>query len=106
MLIGASMLALGIAAAALVRSAGRAGGAQLAAGLTAATFLTLALIALIWGAAHFIVGRQLRRHVSWSRLAALMLGSADLVLIPFGTALGGYSLWTLLSDDTRRLFEA
>jgi hypothetical protein len=27
------------------------------------------------------------------------------VLLPNGTALGGYSLWTLLRDDARRLFE-
>jgi hypothetical protein len=106
MLIGASTLALGIAAAALVGAAGRAGGAQIAAGLTAATFLTLAAITLAWGAAHLVVGRHLRRHSAWSRLAALMLGSADLVLIPYGTALGGYSLWTLLGEDAKRLFEA
>lgn len=105
MLVGASTLALGIAAAALVAGQRRPGGAQFAAGLTAAAFVTLAILVLLWGLVHLFVGRRLRRHVRWARLAALMLGSVDLVLLPYGTALGGYSLWTLLRDDARRLFE-
>jgi hypothetical protein len=105
LLIGASTLLLGVAAAALVRSAVRAGGAQFAAGLTAAVFVGFAVIALAWGVMHVDVGRRRRRHCRWSRLAALMLGSADLVLLPYGTALGGYSLWILLGDDAKRLFD-
>jgi hypothetical protein len=37
-----------------------------------------------------------------------MLGLAfvNLLVFPFGTALGGYALWTLLSHEGRRLFEA
>ena len=98
-------LALGIAAAALI-SSGRAGGGQFAASLTAATFMTLAVLALIWGAVHLMVGALVRRRRHWSRHAAIMLGTVDLLLLPYGTALGVYSLWTLLRDDAKRLFEA
>lgn len=105
MLIGASTLLLAVSAVALIRTHG-SGGAQFAAGLTSAAFAVFAVIALLWGFLHVIVGRRLRRHTQWSRLAALALGSADLVLLPHGTALGGYSLWTLLSDEAKRLFEA
>lgn len=104
MLIGASTLALGIAAASLASSATRSG--QFAAGLTAAAFTIIAVVALIWGAAHIITGTRLKRRRHWARPAALMLGSVDLILLPFGTALGVYSLWTLLRDDARRLFDA
>lgn len=104
MLIGASTLALGIAAAALIRSGGQPGGGQLAAGLTAAAFSTLAVIALIWGLAHLLVGARLRRRVHWVRLGALVLGSIDLLLLPYGTALGAYTLWVLLREDAKRLF--
>ena len=104
MLIGASTLALGIAAAALITS-GRTGGGQFAASLTAATFTTLAVLALVWGAVHLVVGTRVRRHRRWSRHAALMLGTVDLLLLPYGTALGVYSLWTLLREDAKRLFE-
>ena len=102
MLIGASTLALGIAAAALVSSA-RGGG--FGAGLTAAAFTTLAVLALVWGSVHLLVGMVLRRRRQWSRHAALMLGTVDLLLLPYGTALGVYSLWSLLREDAKRLFQ-
>jgi hypothetical protein len=102
-LVGASTLALGVAAAALINSAGGSGG--FAAGLTAATFASLALIAILLGLAHIAVGNPLRRRRRWSRHAALMLGGVDLLLLPYGTALGVFALWVLLRDDAKRLFE-
>ena len=103
-LVGVSTLALGVGAAALITSAARGGGGQVAAGLTAVVFTSLAVIAILWGAAHVIVGVPLRRRRPWSRLAALMLGSVDLLLLPYGTALGCYTLWVLLSDEGKKLF--
>ena len=50
-LIGASTLALGMAAASLISAAAEAGRGQFAASLTAATFTVFALIAIVWGAA-------------------------------------------------------
>jgi hypothetical protein len=106
MLIGASTLALGIAAAALAASAAQTGnGGEFAAGLTAATFTALAVLALVWGLIHIIVGRQLRKRRHWSRLGALVLGSVDLLLLPYGTALGVYALWILLRERVKPLFE-
>jgi hypothetical protein len=53
-LIGVSTLALGVGAIALITSASRRdAGGQIAAGLTAAAFTTLAVIALVWGTAPF-----------------------------------------------------
>ena len=103
--IGVSTLALGVGAVALVASA-RGGGGQFAAGFTAAAFTVLAFIAILWGAAHVAVGVPLRRHTPWSRLMALMLGSVDLLLLPYGTALGVYALWALLSEGGKGLFIA
>jgi len=102
-LIGLSTLALGVAAMSLAASASQQGG-QFAAGVMAAAFTTLAVLAIVWGAAHIAVGLPLRRHRHWSRLAALMLGSGDLLLLPYGTALGCYALWTLLHHGGRKLF--
>jgi len=104
-LVGVSTLALGVAAAALITSAGRGGGAQFAAGLTAATFSALAVMAIVWGIAHVAVGLPLRRRHPMARLIALMLGSVDLVLLPYGTALGVYALWVLLNEKGKALFE-
>jgi hypothetical protein len=103
-LVGVSTLALGVGAAALITSAARGDGGQVAAGLTAAVFAALAIIAIAWGVAHVIVGVPLRRRRPWARLAALMLGSVDLLLLPYGTALGCYALWVLLHEQGKALF--
>ena len=103
-LIGLSTLALSVGAVALMHPT-EFGGSQFAAGLTVAVFITLAVIAILWGAAHVVVGVPLRRHQPWARLMALALGSLDLVLLPFGTALGVYTLWVLLHEKGKALFE-
>jgi len=104
-LVGVSTLALGVSAVALIPSASRSGGAGgFAAGVTAAVFTTLAIIAMLWGTAHVVVGVPLRRHRPWARLMALMLGSVDLLLLPYGTALGMYALWVLLNEKGKALF--
>ncbi len=89
-----------------ITSANRTEGGEFAAGLTAAVFTALAIIAIVWGAAHVAVGVPLRRRRPWSRMAALMLGSIDLLLLPYGTALGLYGLWVLLHEDGKKLFMA
>lgn len=104
-LVGMSTLSLAIGAASLIASAAPDDGGQVAAGLTVAAFTMLAVIALLWGAVHVIVGIPLRRRLPWARLLALMLGSVDLLLLPYGTALGCYTLWALLNDEGRKLFE-
>jgi hypothetical protein len=105
-LVGVSTLALGVGAVALITSANRTEGGQFAAGLTAAVFTALAIIAIVWGAAHVAVGVPLRRRRPWSRMAALMLGSIDLLLLPYGTALGVYALYVLLNEKGKTLFMA
>ncbi len=104
-LVGVSTLALGVGAVALITSASRGGGGQVAAGIMAAAFTTLAFIAILWGTVHVIVGVPLRRCTPWSRLIALMLGSVDLLLLPYGTALGVYAIWVLLNEDGKKLFQ-
>ena len=105
MLLGLSTLALGVGAVALMRAT-EPGSGQFAAGITVAAFITLAVIALLWGAAHVAVGVPLRRRRPWARMMALTLGSLDLVLLPFGTALGAYALWVLLRQQGKALFES
>lgn len=104
-MVGLSTLALGVGAASLF-SSGQERGGQFAAALTAAMFAAFAGIAIVWGLAHVAVGVPLRRRRPWARLGALMLGSVDLALLPYGTALGAYTLWALLSEEGKKLFEA
>ncbi|MGE5245527.1 MAG: hypothetical protein ACM3SQ_14990 [Betaproteobacteria bacterium] len=102
-LIGLSTLALGVGAAAIISSTSPAS-PHFAAGLTAAVFIVFAVISIVWGVAHAVVGVPVRRHRPWARLVALMLASVDLLLLPYGTALGIYALWALLREDSRKLF--
>ncbi|MFH1689884.1 MAG: hypothetical protein ABIE42_06560 [Candidatus Eisenbacteria bacterium] len=51
-----------------------------------------------------IAGIGLLRRKSWSRILSLIVGAFDLIDIPFGTALGAYSFWVLLQDDTLQVF--
>lgn len=104
-LVGVSTLALGVGAIAIITSAARGGeGGEFAAGVTAAVFTTLAVIAIVWGVAHVAAGIPLRRRQPWARLTALVLGSVDLILLPYGTALGVYALWVLLSEEGKNAF--
>ena len=103
-LVGVSMLLLAAGAAAeLAETAGA--GLALASGVAATMFLIFAVCALLWGGIHLWVASRLRRHQSRGRIVMIALAVCNLVLLPFGTALGAYALWVLLSGTTRKLFE-
>lgn len=76
----------------------------MAAQVTAVTLLILSGIALLWAALHIWIGRALGAYRPWARLLALGLAVVNLVLLPFGTALGAYACWVLLKDEGRKLF--
>jgi hypothetical protein len=94
--------------------------ATLAAGTTAALdqsgVLSSATLGLIWvlatcafvlaagGVATLAAARGLQRRSPFGRAAALALALINLVIVPFGTAVGAYTFWTLLNDDARREF--
>ncbi len=103
-LVGVSMLLL--AAGALALSAGPEGETvALAAGLTAAVFVSIGVFSLLWGVTHLWAAVLLRRRAASGRVLMLGLGVVNLLVFPFGTALGAYALWILLTHDGRRLFE-
>lgn len=103
-LVGLSLLLL--AAGALAILLGPEGEAvAFAAGLTAAVFASIGVFTLIWGVIHIWVAARLRRLNPLGRAVMLGLAIVNLLVLPFGTALGIYALWVLLANDGRRLFE-
>lgn len=103
-LVGLSMLLL--AAGALAILLGPEGeSVSFAAGLTATVFASIGLFTLLWGLVHIWVATRLRRHSGLGRVVMLGLAVVNLLVFPFGTALGAYALWILLTNDARRLFE-
>lgn len=104
-LVGLSMLLL--AAGALAILWGPEGEAvAFAAGLTAAVFASIGGFTLLWGLVHIWVAVRLRRRDPSGRVVMLGLALVNLLVFPFGTALGAYALWILLANEGRRLFEA
>jgi len=53
----------------------------------------------------FIGGIGLLSYRPWSRLLIMIVSAIDLINVPFGTIIGGYSLWVLVQDETQKLFE-
>ena len=105
-LVAVAGFALAAGAAAIATSSGAVRfGSEMAARLTAVSIALIAVIALVWGALHVVVGRGLGRHRPSARLMSLGLAVGNLILFPFGTALGGYACWVLLKDEGRSLFE-
>ena len=104
-LVGFAGLALAGGALAIARGGAPVSvSSEFAAGLTALTLGLIAILALLFGILHLWIGVMLRRYRSWARLLALGLAVINLVLFPFGTALGVYAFWVLLTDEGRALY--
>lgn len=103
-LVGVAMLLLAGGAYAL--SAGpQSETVTLAAGLATVIYVSIGVFLLAWGVAHMWAAALLKRRAPSGRLLTLGLGVVNLLVFPFGTALGGYALWILLTHEGRRLFE-
>jgi len=50
-----------------------------------------------------IAGIGLLKMKAWARIVAIIVGCLNLLHFPFGTALGVYTLWVLLNDESRTL---
>lgn len=61
-------------------------------------------VLLFSGIALSMTGRRLRAAHPGARLAALVLALPNLLILPFGTALGIYTYWVLLNNDARDAF--
>jgi hypothetical protein len=67
---------------------------------------TLVVFLVVMSLPGIITGIGLIRLRPWARIIGIVLSALSLVMIPFGTLLGIYGLWVLLSKDTERLFNA
>jgi hypothetical protein len=104
MVVGVSLLLLSAGALAILFGPdGSTVG--LAAGVTATAFAVMGAVALVWGGAHVGASVLLRSRQPAGRVLMLGLSVVDLLVLPFGTALGAYALWILLTNEGRHLFE-
>ena len=54
----------------------------------------------------FIAGWGLMHREPWARVVALVLGFISLFNVPFGTAVGVYTLWVLLPAQSQEEYDA
>ena len=101
LLVGAALFILGFGTNAALDDLGIAGPAGRAA---VGVFVVFAVAFVVGGLASCLVGVALGRRLPFARLSALAIAVPNLVLAPFGTALGVYTFWVLLNDEARQAF--
>jgi hypothetical protein len=64
------------------------------------------VIALVLSLPGIIAGAALLKYRPWARIIVIILSAIQLINFPFGTALGVYALWVLLSPQTVARFDS
>lgn len=76
------------------------------ASFTGDLFLVLAGMMVLFAIPEMICGIALMNQQSWIRSMALIVGCVNLVNFPFGTILGFYSIYVLMSDYSGKPIKA
>jgi hypothetical protein len=66
----------------------------------------IAIIILAKALCGFIAGWGLMQREPWARVIVLVLGFISLFNVPFGTAVGVYTLWVLLPAQSQEEYDA
>ncbi len=90
----------------LVIGGGILSGDDEALAITSALGSALAFLLIFLAAPGIIGGIGLLKWRPWSRILVLILGCLNLFSIPFGTALGIYTIWVLMDDESAALFRS
>lgn len=77
---------------------------ELVIGITVFVGATVTLWVLLVSVPGIIGGIGLLRYKPWARYMVLVLSVLALVNIPIGMAIGIYSIWVLVQDETAKLF--
>ena len=67
--------------------------------------VVVAIAMFVVSVAGIVAGIGVLRKRPWGRVLMLVISFINLLRIPLGTALGAYSIWVLLNDETIRLFK-
>ncbi len=74
-----------------------------AMGILGTIGIVICLMIVVLAVPGFVAGIGLLKMRSWARVVAIVVGCLNLIHLPFGTALGIYTLWVLLQDESRSL---
>ncbi|MFN7938760.1 MAG: hypothetical protein U0R19_35855 [Bryobacteraceae bacterium] len=104
LLAGLFVMALFGGIAGLVGAFGNGGDSIIAIPILGGIGALVLIACLVLSLPGLIAGIGLLKYRSWARVLTIILSVLNLFNFPFGTALGVYGLWVLLSADTQRLF--
>jgi hypothetical protein len=88
----------------VVVGGGLISGDEQAIAITTGIGSAIVFILVLLAAPGIIGGVGLLKWRPWARILVLILGCLHLFHIPFGTALGIYTIWVLVQDETVKLF--
>jgi hypothetical protein len=100
----ALMLLLAIIVFTAVVGGGIISGDSEAMAITAIVGPAVAALFLLLASPGLIGGIYLLKRRPWARILVLVLGFLNLIHIPIGTALGIYTIWVLLKNESAELF--
>jgi hypothetical protein len=103
-LLALGMLVLFGGIAGLIGAADHADGAHISVPLLGGIGAIVCAALLVISLPGLIAGIGLLQFRPWARILTIVLSVLDLIHVPFGTALGIYGLWVLLSQGSERLF--
>ncbi len=103
--LAALVVILIFSAAGAAAAAGASGGdAAVALPIIAALGGVIATFLLIVSLPGFVAGFGLLIYKPWARILTIVLSVLHLFNVPFGTFVGAYGLWVMLSEEGARLF--
>jgi hypothetical protein len=90
--------------AGLVGAAAEAEDARIAVPILGSVGAIISVVLLVLALPGLLAGVGLLQFQPWARVLTIVLSVLELIHVPFGTALGVYGLWVLLSPNTEPLF--
>jgi len=100
------LLALFGGIAGLIGASDYSGDAHISIPIIGGIAIFVFFVLLVLSLPGVIAGIGLLQFRSWARILTIVISVLDLIHVPFGTALGIYGLWVLLSQGSERLFRS
>jgi hypothetical protein len=90
----------------ILAGAGMVSGDENAMAILAIIGSFIAFFLIVISIPGIVGGIWLMKRKEWARILVLILAFLNLLNVPFGTALGVYSIWALMNSEMVRLFAA
>ena len=103
-IFGSILVVLGLMLLGIIGGSGLISGDRQAIFVTGVVGTALAAFFVILAIPSIIAGIGLLKRREWARILTIILGVLHLFGFPIGTAIGVYTLYVLLNDQTKPLF--